>query len=143
MFPCESEAMPRALSMATSVGGQPTVALGAHVVPLILPAKAVITPLGALRRITLATPSVRYTLPNGSATTLRRSIDPPKMIEVAGHPSPKLSVSPAQLAVAPPAIVVIVYGSGMGLLGSGIIVPAVTVKAIGGDAEPAKLPLAA
>src|SRR5580692_6847104 len=108
MLPCASEETPRGLSRLTCVGVQPEVAVGAHAEPLTFPAKSVITPLGAMRRTTLATASVRYTLPKGSATTLRRSTDPPKRIEVAGQPSPKLSVSLAQFPVAPPAIVVIV-----------------------------------
>ncbi len=108
MLPWVSDETPRALSMLTCVGVQPVVPVGAHAEPLTLPAKLVITPLGAMRRTTLATASVRYTLPNGSAATLRKSTEPPKTIDVAGQPSPKLSVAAEQLALAPPASVVMV-----------------------------------
>src|SRR5580658_2873709 len=108
MLPCASEETPRGLSRLTCVGVQPEVAVGAQAEPLTFPAKSVITPLGAMRRTMLATASVRYTLPNGSPATLRRSTDPPKMMDVAGQPSPKLSVALEQLAVALPASVVMV-----------------------------------
>src|SRR5580698_2466925 len=108
MLPCASAAMPRGLSRVTCVGVQPAVAVGAQAEPPILPAKLLMTPLGAMRRTMLATASVRYTLPKGSAVTLRRSTEPPKTIDVAGQPSPKLSVALEQLALAPPASVVMV-----------------------------------
>jgi hypothetical protein len=66
-----------------------------------------------------------------------------KAIAVPWQPSPKLSVDPAQavlalLAVAPPAMVVMVYGNAMGLLDNPIIVGKLIVRLIGTEADPAK-----
>ena len=64
-------------------------------------------------------------------------------IAVPWQPSPKLSVEPAHavlelLAVAPPAMVVIVYGSAMGLLDNPMIVGKLIVTLIGTEVDAAK-----
>ena len=87
-------------------------------------------------------------LPKGSAATARKSFDALMVVAVAWQPSPKLSVEPAQvvlalLAVAPPAIVVMVKGRAMGLLGNPIIVGRLMVTVMGAEADPAKPPLPA
>ena len=82
-------------------------------------------------------------MPKGSAATERMSSAAVKAVAVPWQPSPKLSVDPAQavlalLAVAPPAIVVMVYGSAMGLLDDPMIFGKLIVTLIGTEADPAK-----
>src|SRR6185312_2809280 len=131
--------MPRGLPESfTCVGAQPTVAVGTHELPETYPAKSETTPLVEILRTIFAAASVKYTFPNGSTATLRKSApEPESCTAVAWHPSPNASVVPTHVVfaveeLAPPAIVETVYGSATGAAdtgtcGAGLIVIATGV----------------
>ena len=101
-------------------------------------------PSGVIRRTSLAFASVRYRLPQGSATTLRRSsAEPVNAICVARQPFPLASVDPVHAvfafeADAPPAIVLTVKGSAIGAADNGYTVGGFTVILTEDEGEDAK-----
>ncbi len=139
-----------------TVGEQACDAVIVHAVPAPNPAKMLMMPFGAILWITSLLPSLKYTLPKGSAATARKSSEAPPGIrtEVPRQPSPTASVAVppvllgqaaplAGVVVPPPPIVVMVYGIARGKVASGTGGAAPTVTTITlEEGEVAKLPLA-